>query len=481
MHPFSFLKIGILHIIDFPKYFPKEIKMKKIILSVLPVFVLMSMVSAQLTQKVRPTKAHLNWSDSEIGVLIHFDLQVFEPTYNFRKDWNYHPDLAIFNPKELDTDQWIRAAKSMGATYAVLVAKHCSGFSLWPTKAHPYSVKNTPWKNGQGDILKDFMASCKKFGLKPGIYASTTANGYLKVDNPGKVVSRNPEEQIKYNEIVKMQLTELWSEYGELFEVWFDGGVLPPEKGGFDVLSLLKKHQPKSLAFQGPYGYENNIRWVGNENGVAPYPCWARADSTTSATGVIQIKGLNGNPEGMFWCPGESDFPLRKNSSFQGGWFWHKDQDNTLRTLADLSDRYDKSVGRNTNMLLGIVVDDRGLVPEADVKLLGEFGELIKTRFSNMVGQSHGKGNNFIVTFPNPQEVNCVVITEDISKGERIRKYILEGEKDNKWIKISDGLSVGHKRIESFPTDKYSKIRLSITENVETPIVKTFKCYYTIN
>ena len=156
--------------------------MKKIILLFLPVFVLLSLASAQLTKQVLPTKALVKWANSEIGVLIHFDLQVFEPTYNFRKDWNYHPDLSIFNPKELDTDQWIRAAKSMGATYVVLVAKHCSGFSLWPTKAHPYSVKNTPWRNGQGDILKDFMASCKKFGLKPGIYASTTANGYLKVD-----------------------------------------------------------------------------------------------------------------------------------------------------------------------------------------------------------------------------------------------------------------------------------------------------------
>ena len=145
------------------------------------------------------------------------------------------------------------AAKAAGATYAVLVAKHCSGFSLWPTKAHPYSVKNTPWRNGQGDIVKDFIASCKKYGLRPGIYASTTANGYLKVDNPGKVVSGDPEEQKKYNEIVKMQLTELWSEYGDLMEVWFDGGVLPPEKGGFDVLGSSKEIPARSHCFPGSF------------------------------------------------------------------------------------------------------------------------------------------------------------------------------------------------------------------------------------
>ena len=366
-------------------------------------FVSIIKVNAQSTSTL-PSKAQLNWANDEVGVLIHFDMPVFEPEYNFRANWNYHPDLSIFNPKELDTDQWIKAAKAAGATYAVLVAKHCSGFSLWPTKAHPYSVKNTPWRNGNGDIVKDFIESCKKYGVKPGIYASTTANGYLKVDNPGKVVSGDSAEQKKYNDIVKMQLTELWSNYGELFEVWFDGGVFPPEKGGFDVLSMLKKYQPEAVAFQGPYGFANNIRWVGNENGVAPYPCWARADSVTSASGVIEIKGLNGNPEGLFWCPGEADFPLRKNASFQGGWFWHKDQDDMIRPLDELVDRYCKSVGRNTNMLLGIVIDNRGLVPDADVKRLTEFGKEINSQFSNPLGQTKGKGKekNFLFNSKSP-------------------------------------------------------------------------------
>ena len=142
--------------------------MKKIryLLSVLSAILLISQV--QLAQQVLPSKEQLKWADSEIGVLIHFEMPVFEPEYDFRKNWDYHPDVSIFNPKELDTDQWIRAAKDAAAKYAVLVAKHCSGFSLWPTKAHAYSVKNTPWKNGQGDIVKDFVASSQKYGLRPG-------------------------------------------------------------------------------------------------------------------------------------------------------------------------------------------------------------------------------------------------------------------------------------------------------------------------
>ena len=289
--------------------------MKRILLLI--VFALLFKALVLNAQPVLPSKVQQQWTDAEIGAMFHFDLQVFEPTYEWRKNWNYNPDLSIFNPKELDTDQWLRAAKAAGVTYAVIVAKHCSGFSLWPTKAHPYSVKNTPWRKGKGDIVKDFIASCKKYGIKPGIYASASTNAYFKVDNPGLVVSGIADEQERYKEVVKTQLTELWSQYGKLFEIWFDGGVLPPDKGGIDMLSLLEKCQLEAIAFQGPYGCATNIRWVGNEDGVAPYPCWARADSATSATGVVEIRGLNGNPEGRFWCPGESDFPLRKNSSFQ--------------------------------------------------------------------------------------------------------------------------------------------------------------------
>ena len=447
----------------------------KSLLSALSLLLLTSQV--QLAQQVLPSKGQLKWADSEIGVLIHFDMPVYEPSYDFRENWNYHPDLSIFNPKELDTDQWIRAAKAAGAKYAVLVAKHCSGFSLWPTKAHNYSVKYTPWRNGQGDIVKDFVASCKKYGLRPGIYASTTANGYMKVDNPGKVVSGDPSEQKRYNDVVKMQLTELWSEYGDLFEVWFDGGVLPTEKGGFDVLALLKKYQPDAIAFQGPFGYENNIRWVGNEEGVAPYPCWSRADSTTSASGVIEIKGLNGNPKGLFWCPGESDFPLRLNSSFQGGWFWHKDQDNQIRSLEELMDKYCKSVGRNTNMLLGVVIDDRGLVPDADVIRMNEFGENLRKSFSKPLGETSGTGSEFIVKFRSPSRVSYVVIMEDIAEGERISEYTISGLTDGKWKLLGTGSSVGHKKIEVIRTGIFSAIKLQVLKSEGTPLIKSLACY----
>jgi alpha-L-fucosidase len=439
---------------------------------------LLSLTSqAQVVTSTLPTPAQMKWADCEIGVLIHFDMPVFVPEYNWYRDMGKHPDASVFNPDQLSTDQWMKAAKTAGATYAVLVAKHCSGFSLWPTKAHPYSVKNSPWKNGQGDIVRDFVNSCKKYGLKPGIYASTTANGYLRVNNPGKVVSGDPEEQKRYNEIVQMQLTELWSEYGELFEVWFDGGVLPVDKGGFDILAMLRKYQPNAIAFQGPFGYENNIRWVGNEEGVAPYPCWARADSTTSASGTVEIKGLNGNPDGLFWCPGESDFPLRFNSSFQGGWFWHKDQDDQMRSLDELLDKYCKSVGRNTNMLLGLVVDNHGLVPEADVKRLKEFGTMISKEFSTPLGSANGPGQDLNISFRSPQPVRYVVMREDISQGERIREYKLSGKQDQQWKILATGSCIGHKRIEVIHDGKFSDIKLEILRSEGKPLIKDITCY----
>ncbi len=425
---------------------------------------------------VLPSKPQIEWADAEIGVLIHFDMPVFKPDYNWRRDMGKHPDASVFNPSDLNTDQWIKSAKAAGAKYAVLVAKHCSGFSLWPTKAHDYNISKSPYKNGKGDIVKEFLASCKKYGLKPGIYASTTANGYLKVDNPGKVVSGDPEEQKRYNRIVQKQLTELWTNYGPLFEIWFDGGVLPVEKGGFDILTMVNRYQPDAIAFQGPFGFSNNIRWVGNEHGVAPYPCWARADSSTSASGVVQIKGLNGNPDGKFWCPGEADFPLRRNNTFQGGWFWHEGEDDQLFSLDELMDKYIKSVGRNTNMLLGIVIDNRGLVPDADVKRLTEFGKEMRKTFSKPFAQTSGREKMLELKLKSEEDIDYVVIQEDISKGEHIRKYELYGRKNGKWELINEGESVGHKRIVKIK-GRFDSIKLIIVKNEGEILIRNFACY----
>jgi alpha-L-fucosidase len=424
---------------------------------------------------VCPNKTQMEWADDEIGVLIHFDMPVFQPEYDWEK-FGTNPNAKIFNPTELNTDQWIATAKKLGAKYAILVAKHCSGFSLWPTSAHEYSVKNSPWENGQGDIVKRFINSCKKYGVKPGIYASTWFNGYLYVKD-GVVQPGSPVTQKEYNNIVVKQLTELWTNYGKLFEVWFDGGLLSIDKGGADVLSLLRKLQPDAIAFQGPYGYKNLIRWVGNEVGAAPYPCWATADSTTNSDGIVVVEGLNGRAEAPYWCPGESDFTLRWKKAFQGGWFWHKDQDKMMYTLDELMQRYVTSVGHNTNMLLGMVVDNRGLVPDADVKRITEFGNEIKREYGHPLANVNGKGDVCEIKLKTPTSVNRIVLQEDISKGERVLEYKVTGLSKGKWITLAKGSNIGHKHIDVFSPRKVTRLKLTVTKEKATPIIRNFSVF----
>jgi alpha-L-fucosidase len=435
--------------------------------------------AAKDAEVVVPNEIQQAWADAEIGILIHLDMPVFRPEYDFRQ-WGTHPDAALFNPTELNTDQWLEAAQKLGATYAVLVAKHCSGFSLWPTEAHGYSVKNSPWKDGKGDIVGDFIASCRKYSIKPGIYASTTANGYFHVDNPGIVQPGAPIAQEEYNRIVERQLTELWSNYGELFEIWFDGGVLSTDNGGADVLSLVKKLQPDAIAFQGPYGHPNLIRWVGNEEGVAPYPCWATADSTTNADGTVVISGLNGDPFAPYWCPGESDFTLRWNRSFQGGWFWTAEQDSMMFTVDELMTKYVTSVGRNTNMLLGIVIDDRGLIPDADMKQIELFGEAIRAHYGMPLRQTAGTGTEYVIRLEQPASIDRIVIQEDIAFGERALEYQVQGKTGGEWINLSAGTNIGHKHIDRFPPRTVSEIKLQIIKSKAEPRIKNFSIYKTI-
>ncbi len=426
---------------------------------------------------VVPNEKQIEWANDEIGVMYAYDMQVYNPDYEWRH-WGTHPDASTYNPTDLDTDQWLEAASKIGAKYAVLVAKHCCGFSLWPTEAHDYSIKNSPWKNGKGDIVKDFVESCKKYGIKPGIYASTSANGYYYVNNPGLVQENSPYTQEEYNKVVEKQLTELWSNYGDLFEIWFDGGVLAMENGGVNVISLMEKLQPETIAFQGPEGHKNCLRWVGNERGEAPYPCWATCSGGTVDDGMTEYTGKNGDPFGSKWIPGESDFTLRHNDTRQGGWMWSEGEDDKLFSVDELMNKYETSVGRNTNMLLGLVIDPSGRVPEGDVARLEEFGKSLKEKYGNPVKSVSGKGTEFVLKFSKPENINRVVIQEDIAFGERVLDFTVEGQtEDGSWIAIAIGSNIGNKHIEVFDQVKVSKIKLTVSNCKAKPIIKNFAAF----
>jgi alpha-L-fucosidase len=437
------------------------------------------MVSAangsQRTDLPTPTPAQLMWQDMELGMFFHFDIIVYKPDWNWRT-WKDLPSSALYNPYRLNTDQWMEAAQAMGAKYAVLVAKHCSGFLQWQSDLYPYGVKQSPWRDGKGDLVADFVASCHKYGIKPGIYASVTANAYLEVDNPG-LVNRgkggDAQKQAEYVRICERMLTELWSRYGELTEIWFDGGALPPDKGGPDMLPLLQQYQPNALIFQGPHA---NLRWIGNEQGVADYPCWAtvtnRKTLEAAEHGNPQLLG-SGDPAGELWVPGECDVPIRNHE-----WFWRPNEEHKLWKLDQLIDKYYKSVGRNANLLINANPTPDGLVPEADFERYAQFGAEIRRRFSRPLAETTGEGYAVELPLGDVTIVDHVVIMEDIAHGERVRRYTVEAQAaDGEWRQVCDGTSIGHKRIQEFEPFATSRLRWICTEAVAVPKIRKLAAY----
>jgi alpha-L-fucosidase len=422
-----------------------------------------------------PTPAQQRWFDCEVGVLIHYDIPVFEPAYSFRDQWGHVPDARIFRPTQLDTDQWLQTAVAAGAKYAILVAKHCSGFCLWPTQAHEYSVANTPWRNGQGDIVGDFFASCQKYGLLPGLYYSSSCNAFCNVGNPGLVRDGDPVAQQRYNDIVMRQLTELWTNYGPLFEIWFDGGALPPEQGGPDVASLLQRLQPESVVFQGPEKLPSLLRWVGNERGLAPYPCWGTTHTLTSEGGEKERRDLAGSPAGDRYAPAETDMPNRdQRRSYAGGWFWREGEDDTLYSLAHLQECYLTSVGRNSNLLFGMVIDDQGLVPAADQQRFAEFGRWVAEFQARALAETAGEGERLVLKLPQAATVDHLVLMEDITLGERARAYRVEAKAAGAWHEVATGSCIGHKHLQPIDPVRCDALRWTCLESADRPHIRRF-------
>lgn len=427
---------------------------------------------------ILPTKEQAAWADAEVGVIIHCDLTSFHPRYDFRSHWGDVIPASDFDPSALDTDNWIKTAASAGARYAVLVAKHCTGFCLWPTAEHDYSVKSAPWKNGKGDVVADFFASCKKYGVRPGLYYSASCNQFADVDNPGKVRSGKKEDQERYNALVLSQLTELWTNYGELFEIWFDGGCLKPEDGGADIAPLLAKLQPGAVVFQGPKELKSLVRWCGNERAEASENCSAIFSYSDMHDDGTTERPDSGDTFGDIWCPAECDMPNRDpHRANANGWFWAPGEDDTVFPSEELFDRYLKSVGRNGNLLIGMAIDKRGLVPEKDAAEFKKFGDMVKNTFSAPINEKLAKKSETEFEITSNGEKAYVMLGEEIEKGERVTGYTLSAEdKEGKEIFSYSGTVISHKRIIAVPEGAV-KIKLKITVFKDTPVIRFFKIY----
>ena len=437
------------------------------------------------TTLVRPTPQQVAWSEQELGMFFHMDLPIFQPRGKDGKKINTEHcrdilDPRIYNPAKLDTDQWMEAAKAMGAKYVVYVAYHGSGFMQWQSDLFPYGCRQSPWRGGKGDVVKDFVASARRYGLKPGFYAYARGGQYLSNRFPVKRAdgSIDLDAQKAKSKFIEGYLEELWRNYGEMFELWYDGGVLPVSQGGPDVERLVMKFQPNAILFQGPDHMKNLVRWVGNERAVAPYPCWSTGGTITQSDGAKEVKaGFPGHPDGAKWMPGECDVPLRFHR-----WFWtpenEKDRGWRYWTDDELVDKYYTSVGRNCNLLLNANINTDGLVPDEDFGYYVRFGKNIRERFANPLATTAGTGETLELKLPETGPVNQIALSEDIREGQRIREYKVEGRlPDGSWKTLCDGTSVGHKRIQMFDSVVVSALRVRATKSVARPLVKAFTAW----
>ncbi len=345
-----------------------------------------------------PNRRQLAWQEAEFGVIFHYDLHVFDNQKYRQKENRTKPveDYNIFNPVSLDTDQWIRAAKNAGATFALLTATHETGFALYQSEVNPYCMKALDWKDGRGDIVRDFVNSCRKFQIKPGIYLGIRWNSFFgvhdfKVNGLGEF---QKNRQDYYNKMVEGMVKEICTQYGELFEIWFDGGADDPERGAPDVLPIVQKYQPNALFYHNAQLAE--ARWGGSETGTVPYPCWATfpypsVDSKTYLDIPENDFELlkHGDPLGNYWIPAMSDAPLRGHGG-RHEWFWEPGDEGHIYPLKDLVEMYYHSVGRNSTLILGLTPDPYGRIPQTDFIRLKEFGEEIQKRFANPIFEISG-------------------------------------------------------------------------------------------
>lgn len=402
----------------------------------------------------KPTPEQLAWHDLELGMFCHFGINTF-----CNQEWGDGTDPPDkFNPTALDARDWVGTAKEAGFRYFILTAKHHDGFCLWQTETTDYSVRSSPWKDGKGDVVAECARACAEFDMPFGLYLS-----------PWDRHAPCYADKEAYDDFYARQLTELLTGYGPLVELWFDGaGSEGREYDWPRIMKLIKKHQPQAMIFN--MGAPT-VRWVGNEDGVAPYPCWNTAKAARQSMFTQDMaKWL---PETPLWVPAECDVPIRK-----GSWFWHPNDEGSVRSLEELMDIYYRSVGHGAVLLLNVAPDDRGLLPDADKQRVLEFGAEIRRRFSHPVAETEGEGHELVLLLPERTRVDHVILMEQIAHGERIREYELLAGAGDGWRLLVKGSAIGHKKIDRFAPVETDRLKLRVTRADDVPLIRKFQAFW---
>jgi alpha-L-fucosidase len=405
-------------------------------------FSLNSFSQSARSQNPVPTKQQLAWQEMEFYLFAHFGPNTFTD-----KEWGEGTEPEdIFNPTNLDCRQWCRIAKAAGAKGIIITAKHHDGFCLWPSKYSTHTVRESKWKNGKGDVLRELSQACKEYGLKFGVYISPWDRNHPKYGTAA------------YNDVFVNMMKEIFANYGPIWELWWDGANGEGPNGKKQVYDwdrfkkTVKAISPNTVIFSdvGPH-----IRWCGNENGIAGETNWNLLDTAgfTPGAGAPPVDTLNrGNVNGKSWIPAECDVSIRP------GWFYHKEEDDKVKTPEELFQLYLKSVGRGANLLLNVPPDRRGMINEKDSTALIGFKNLRDESFKNNLAEnaehSFSAGDSvreiFRLHFPKFVKINCVIVKEEIKNGQSIERFYLELHNDSDIIRYT-GTTIGHKRIITFP------------------------------
>ncbi len=412
---------------------------------------------AAISPRGKPTPEQIAWHEMEVTMFLHWH----PGTWQGREYDNRSTPLDQIDPPHLDTDQWCRVALSFNARQIVFVAKHAGDFCWWQTDTTDYSIKSTPYRDGKGDVLAELARSCRKFGLKLGIYVYP-GNEDLGAGLGSGGRTRDPAKQEEASRIYRQQITEVLSRYGPISEVWFDGSCL------IDVKDIIDRHAPKAMIFQSPHA---TLRWPGNEAGIAPYPAWQTVKNKDALTGVATNR--HSDPDGDVWLPMEMDVPLLDHK-----WLWGPDTDHMMRSVEQLMEIYYKSVGRGCVLLLNATPDTTGRIPESHVRRYKEFGEAIRRIYANREGEVSGRGSTLELRFDGPTRVDHLVTMEDIGRGHVVRAYEIEGLVDGQWRLLVSGSSIGHKRIDVVPTLSVAALRFRAVETRGEPVIRSFAAYH---
>ena len=410
-------------------------------------------------RKRLPPQKQLDFLDWEFGVFLHFGIRTFHPGH---RDWDMAPMPADrFQPEALDCRQWTRIIREAGARYAILVCKHHDGFANWPSAHTEYSVAATPWKNGKGDVVREFVEACRADQLKVGLY-------YSPAEFAMKTEQRTDRE---YDDYFIAQIGELLTNYGKIDYLWFD--ACGSEGHKYDearIIAEIRRMQPDILIFN---LWDQDTRWVGNESGLSHMPCFNVVDAIDFS---IQTGEQDRLSEARF-LPVECDFRMRLEN-----WFWAPDDVDTVKSVEELMGLYDYSVGRGANFLVNIGPDPRGLLPDADAKSLLDFGEALRKRFSNKIagfGQFQQAEGAWTCSFEQSELIDHLVAMEDLTGGESIRRYQVEVSPFpyGKPITVYEGHQVGHKAICHFPPVRAKAVTFRITEQDGNAVLRDLSLY----